>query len=263
MAEGSVTALVLAFGLMMMPQMAIAQSTAIAALPTFSAQAAQGRFEELRNSLSATLRVIILLSMPAALGLILLRQPLVTFLYQRGEFSEHSTSLVAWALAWYAAGLVGHSILEVVSRAFYALHDTRTPVTVGVVAMCLNIVFSFAFVELFDRAGWMPHGGLALANSLATALEVVTLVFLIRKRMGSLKGQRLTAAFWQSGLGILGMAITLSISNRFLSGNSAAMTALGGALIGAAIYFLILLGLKAPEAKQLIEVVKRRFVRSG
>ncbi len=260
---GSVSALVWAFGLMMIPQMAIAQSTAIAALPTFSAQAAEGHLDELRNSISATLRVIILLSMPAAVGLILLRQPLVAMLYQRGEFTEHSTSMVAWALAWYAAGLVGHSILEVVSRAFYALHDTRTPVTVGVIAMALNIGLSFAFAGLFDRIGWMPHGGLALANSLATALEVTTLLLLLSKRMGSINGSRLSAAFGQSGLGVLAMGIGIWLWKFILPGCNVLLLALGGVVVGAAVYNLVLAGLRVPELSQLTGVIRRRFSRGG
>ena len=105
-----------------------------------------------------TLRVVLLLVIPAAAGLILLRFPLVELLYQRGEFTARSTELVAWALLWFAVGLVGHALVEILSRAFYALHDTRTPVTVGVMAMGLNIVFSLLFTDLFTRIGWMPHG---------------------------------------------------------------------------------------------------------
>jgi len=259
LSEGSASALSWAFGLMLIPLMAIAQSTAIAALPTFSTQAAEGRLDELKNSISATLRVIILLSMPASLGLILLRQPLVAMLYQHGKFDEYSTSMVAWALAWYAVGLVGHSILEVVSRAYYALHDTRTPVTVGVIAMGLNIVFSFAFVELFKRIGWMPHGGLALANSLATALEVITLLTLLNSRMSLIDGQHLSSAFRQSGLGILGMGISIWVWEYLLPGNSVFTETLGGVLLGAAVYGAILLSLKTPEVGLVLVAVKRRI----
>jgi putative peptidoglycan lipid II flippase len=259
---GSVSALVFAFGLMMMPQMAIAQSTAIAALPTFSIQASQGRLDELKMSISATLRGIILLSMPAALGLILLRQPLVAFLYQRGEFDENSTTLVAWALAWYAAGLVGHSILELLSRAFYALHDTRTPVSVGVIAMALNIGFSFGLAELFKLMGWMPHGGLALANSLATAFEVITLYALLCKRLGGLNDRGFLLAFLQSGLGVLGMSVAVVIWDQSLGESEVVLTALGGVLLGAVVYGLILMLIKTPEVGQAIRAVKLRFRRN-
>jgi putative peptidoglycan lipid II flippase len=245
-----------------MPQMAIAQSTAIAALPTFSIQASQGRLDELKMSISATLRGIILLSMPAALGLILLRQPLVAFLYQRGEFDENSTTLVAWALAWYAAGLVGHSILELLSRAFYALHDTRTPVSVGVIAMALNIGFSFGLAELFKLMGWMPHGGLALANSLATAFEVITLYALLCKRLGGLNDRGFLLAFLQSGLGVLGMSVAVVIWDQSLGESEVVLTALGGVLLGAVVYGLILMLIKTPEVGQAIRAVKLRFRRN-
>ena len=187
--EGSVTAIQLAFALMLMPQAAIAQSIATAALPTFSAQVANKKLGEMRNSLSATLRGILLLSIPASLGLMLLRKPIVTLLYQRGEFTAYSTELVAWALLWYAAGLIGHAMVEILARAFYALHDTKTPVIVGLITMSLNVLFSYMFSREFMKMGWMPHGGLALANTLATALEMVALVILMRRRLGGLNGE--------------------------------------------------------------------------
>ena len=159
MTFGSVSGLTYGFSLMLMAQAAIAQSVAIAAMPTFSAQHALGQRDEMRTSLAASLRGVIFLALPASLGLMLLRVPLVSTLYQRGEFTAQSTELVAWALLWYAAGLVGHSIMEVLTRAFYAQHDTKTPVIIGTVAMLLNVVFSIAFstslrADRLAPAGW-------------------------------------------------------------------------------------------------------------
>jgi putative peptidoglycan lipid II flippase len=118
----------------------------------------------------------------------LLRQPLVILLYQRGEFDERSVQIVSWALLWYAGGLVGHSIMEVLTRAFYAQHDTRTPVIIGTFAMLLNLVLSITLSRYFERLGWMPHGGLALANSLATALEAAALFIVMRSRLKGMDG---------------------------------------------------------------------------
>ena len=184
---GSLTAIKYAWAIMTMPQVVIAQAIAIAALPTFSGQFARGELSGMRASLAATLRGVILLALPATLGLILLREPLVTVLFQHGVFDARSTQLVSWALLWYTAGLVGHSVVEIVSRAFYAMHDTKTPVLVGTVAMSLNLAFSFLFSAWFERLGWMPHGGLALANSLATALEMVGLLYFMRRRLDGLR----------------------------------------------------------------------------
>lgn len=238
--EGSLTGISLAFPLMIMPQAAIAQAIAIAALPTFSAQAALGKLDEMRSSLAATLRGVLLLAIPASLGLMLLRQPLVALIYQRQAFDERSTLLVAWALLWYAAGLVGHSVVEIVSRAFYALHDTRTPVKIGIAAMSLNLVFSLMFSALFARLGWMPHGGLALANSLATFLEMIALLAVMRRRLNGLGGARVWKAVFQSALAALVMAGALSFWLNWAAGRSAALVTLGGAALGALVYGLML-----------------------
>ncbi|MDH5644126.1 MAG: murein biosynthesis integral membrane protein MurJ, partial [Gemmatimonadota bacterium] len=120
MTSGSVAGLYYGFSLMLMAQAAIAQSVAIAAMPTFSTQHALGKLDEMRTSLAASLRGILLMALPASVGLIILREPLIATLYQRGEFDGQDVQLVAWALLWYAAGLVGHSIMEVLTRAFYA-----------------------------------------------------------------------------------------------------------------------------------------------
>jgi len=125
---------------MLMPQAAIAQSAGTASLPTLSAQVELGKSDDFRQTLSSIVRVMLLLALPATIGLALLRVPLVRVLYERGSFDATSTQMVAWALLWYALGLTGHSLVEVLSRAFYAMHDTKTPVLVGVVAMTGNIL---------------------------------------------------------------------------------------------------------------------------
>ncbi len=254
MPEGSVTGITFAFVLMLMPQAAIAQSIATAAMPTLAAQYARGHIDDVRDSLASILRGILLLSIPAAIGLIMLRVPVVQLLLQRGEFTERSTELVAWALLWYAAGLVGHSVMEVLARAFYALHDTRTPVMVGVVAMTLNVAFSFGFSALFQRIGWMPHGGLALANSLATALETAGLWILMRRRLNGIKGRRILAGFGSTLLGIVGMSITLWLWLAITGGRSPWLVAAGGILIGSVVYGVILALLRVPEIHQILRV---------
>ncbi len=257
MSEGSMVAIDYGFALMMMAQVAIAQSIATAAMPTFAAQYALGKLDDIRASLAAALRGVLLLSLPASLGLILLRVPLVTLLYQRGSFDANSTQLVAWALLWYAAGLVGHSVLEILARAFYAMHDTKTPVLVGAAAMGLNVVFSFAFSALFTKIGWMPHGGLALANSLATALEMAVLLLMMRRRLNGLEGARLGRGLGQAALGTLGMGIGLGLWLMVTATRSALVTALGGVLVGGAVYGLILLLVRVPEVMSVMKFVLR------
>jgi putative peptidoglycan lipid II flippase len=257
MQSGSVAGIQYGFSLMLMAQAAIAQSVAIAAMPTFSAQHALGQRDELRASLAAALRWILLLSAPAAAGLILLRRPIVALLYQRGEFDERMTALVAWALLWYSAGLVGHAMLEVLTRAFYAQRDTRTPVMVGAAAMALNVILSLTLSDLFARSGWMPHGGLALANSLATALEMGILLLLVRNRLGGLDLRKLGSAAVYAGLGVAGVCGALV---PFLARvESAPVAAAGGVAIGAAAYAIVLAVLRVPELRHAFRLVAGRL----
>jgi len=261
MDEGSVVSLTYGFSLMLMAQAAIAQSVAIAAMPTFSAQHALGKVDEMRLSLAASLRGILLMAVPASVGLIILREPLISFLYQRGEFDARDVQLVAWALLWYAAGLVGHSIMEVLTRAFYAQQDTKTPVFIGTVAMGLNVVFSILFSRFFAKIGWFPLGGLALANSLATALEATTLFIFMRKRLKGIEGSSIMNSVWRIGLSAVGLAIGLWIWIRATGGQTRWLVVLGGMFIGGIIYGLGVLILKVPEIRTVLSSIRRRLLR--
>ena len=256
--QGSVTGVYFAFTLMLMPQALIAQSIAIAALPTFSAQFAQNKFDDMRSSLASTVRSVLLLSIPATVGLIILRQPLIEMLYQGGEFTAESTQLVAWALLWYTVGLVGHSVVEILVRAFYAMHDTKTPVLVGVAAMSLNLVLSFAFVALFTRLEWMPHGGLALANSLATTLEMVVLVYLMRGRLQGLEGRGILIAFGKAAFAAAIMALVLVAWTNQAVNQAAWLLVVVGVALGAGAYGIMVLVLGVKEARNLLNSASRR-----
>jgi len=261
MAEGSVSGISYGFALMLMAQAAIAQSIATAAMPTLSSQYALGKLYDIRRSLAAALRGVLLLSLPASLGLIILRVPLIQLLYQRGSFDVHDTQLVAWALFWYAAGLVGHSLLEVLARAFYAMHDTKTPVLVGVAAMTLNVIFSFGFSTLFARLGWLPLGGLALANSLATALEAATLFILMRMRLKSLEGKTVALGGIQSAMATLAMSAVLWGWLRLTADRPAWLSAGGGVILGVGVYGVTALVLGIREVKGVISVIHQRIVK--
>jgi putative peptidoglycan lipid II flippase len=259
MAGGSVFSLTSGFSLMLMAQAAIAQSVATAVMPTFSAQFAQGKLDALRKTLASALRGVILLSVPATAGFILLSVPLVTFLYQRGEFTPETTQMVAWALTWYAAGLVFHSVLEVLVRAYYAMHDTKTPVIVGASAMTLSIILSLVFAPLFQSIGWMPHGGLALAVSVSTALEVSILFLIMRKRLEGILGAHIAKGIAAAALATMGMTAALLFWMWASVSSQAALTTLGGVAIGGTVYGLILILLRVPEVHSLFDMFRRRF----
>jgi putative peptidoglycan lipid II flippase len=258
MMEGSVAALTFGFALMLMTQAVIAQSVATAALPTFSRQAALGKKEEMRNSLGLILRWVLLISIPASAGLVILSIPLVSTLYERGSFTSQDTILVSWALIWYSVGLVGHSLVEILSRAFYALQDTKTPVIIGVVTMSLNILLSLGFTILFTRMNWMPFGGLAFANSFATGLEAVTLFWIMRKRLQGLEGRSVLVGLGQAIGGTLVMSVVLIGWLAWIPSNINLIRLSSGIFIGLFVYGISLWGLKVAEIRSFMAVIFRR-----
>ncbi len=261
MAEGSLAALNWGLTMMLMPQAVIAQAVATAALPTLAAQYALGKLDQVRASLAASLRAILLLALPASLGLILLRQPVVALMMQYGNFDAQSTQMVAWALLWYSAGLVGHCVVEILARAFYALHDTKTPVLVGSAAMGLNVGLSLLLAEWFRRLGLLPHGGLALANSLATGLEALALLWLIQRRLQGLGGRAVWNATVQAALATAGMGLALAGWLRLMQDRSPLLEALGGVVVGGAVYAGLVYLLRVDEARTLTRILAQRLSR--
>jgi len=257
--EGSLSSITFAFQLMLMPEIVIAQAIAIAALPTFSEQAATNRLDELRASFMVTLRGLVFLALPASLGLLLLREPIVALLFQGGEFNIDSTAMVSWALLWYAAGLLSHSVLEIITRAFYAMNDTRTPVLVGIAAMSLNAILSIALASLFTRWGLMPHGGLPLANSIATTLEAGALLLIMRKRLQGLDLAQVRAGLLASLLGAAVMSAAVLGWLHVAGRQSSAAAAIGGIGVGVGVYWVSSFLLRAPEARQLPAILLRKF----
>jgi len=273
--EGVVSALKMGFSLMLLPQGVLAQAVATVLLPTFSAQAARGKQDELRATLDSASRAIWYLTLPATIGLILLSGPIVEMFFQRAAFDSQDAAMVAWALVWYAVGLAAHSLLEIVTRAFYALHDTMTPVGVGGGAMLLNLVLSLALVRGFEWAGgaywsaayrpWMPLGGLALANSLATILETATLSLLLRNRLRSSwtaqTGQQGTQAgsAWRTAVGSAVMAGALWAFMRLAPTQNAWLLGGGGALLGLGSYLGVTLLLRSPEPRFAFAAMRKRL----
>lgn len=250
MPDGSVTAIGWGLTIMLMPQAIIAQAVATAAMPTLAAQYALGQLDEVRASIAASLRGILLLAIPASLGLVLLSQPIVALMMEYGNFTPQSTQMVAWALLWYAAGLVGHCLVEILARAFYALHDTLTPVLVGAAAMGLNVLLSIGLASFFTRWGLQPHGGLALANSLATALEAAVLLGLMGRRLNGLHGRHILGMVGQAGLADLVMAAALGGWLALTGGRAPWVVALGGAALGVTVFGSMALLLGVAEIRQ-------------
>lgn len=257
LSSGSLSALNYAWLLMLLPQGVFAQSIATAIFPTFAAQAATGQVVALRQTFSHLLRTILFLTIPAAVALYLLRVPLVTLLFQRREFTAESTALVGDALQFYAIGLVAHAVVEITVRAFYAMHNTWTPVVVGIGAMLLNIGLSFWWVQP------LGHGGLALANSSATTLEMLCLLWLLRRHIGELNYPQLMGAIGRHfvAAGVMAVAIGGWLQWHTLASAPSwarLVSTLVALLIAAGVYLVTAFLLRSEELRPLLAIVRKR-----
>ncbi|HEX2987435.1 MAG TPA: murein biosynthesis integral membrane protein MurJ, partial [Chloroflexota bacterium] len=180
---GSLAYLDYAWMLTMLPLGVFAMAISTAVFPTLAEQSALDRLDDLRSTFTTALRLILYLTIPASVGLIMLGEPIVRLLLQRGDFSPEATRATAYALGFFAIGLAGQATVEIVDRVFYALHDTRTPVSVAFGAFLINVILSLVLMN------YLSFGGLALANALAGLVEGGTLVMLLGRR---LEGVRLS-----------------------------------------------------------------------
>ena len=188
----------------------IAQSVGTAVFPSLSALAAANDMAGFKDRLAGAMRGVLFLAFPAMVGLILLGSAGDRVLFQRGAWTAEDTAATAWALSFFALGIAGHCLLEVLSRAFYALSDTRTPVLVGVASMISNIILSLIFVHIIGNPASLsrgPFAGLALANSLTTLLEGLTLWLLLRRRIGDLNDRYILNGASRSLAAALGMGV--------------------------------------------------------
>ena len=207
LAKGSVSYLYYADRLIEFPNGVFGVAIATAVLPTLSEQAARRDKAALRETLSFSLRLATFVSMPAAIGLFILAEPIVRVLYERGRFGPVETVGTAAAVAMYALGLVGSSAARILTQAFFALGDTRTPVKVSVFAMALNCAIAATLARP------LGHVGLALAIAVAGTVNAIGLALLLRRRLpgGPIPGARrawLRSASISAGLCLLLVAVT-------------------------------------------------------
>jgi putative peptidoglycan lipid II flippase len=187
--SGAVSALGYAFRLMYMPIGIFSVSVATAAIPDLTRHAAADDRDQMRTTLSFALRLILMLTVPATVGLMVLANPIVELIYERGQFGAGSTVLVATALLFYAPGIIGYSLVKILSPSFYALRDARTPMVVSLMAIGANLVLNLWLNSV------MGFSGLALGTSIAANLNAWLLLWLLRGRITGIDGRRVLLSF--------------------------------------------------------------------
>jgi putative peptidoglycan lipid II flippase len=182
---GAVSWLTYAFRLMYLPIGLFGVSIATAALPAVSRHAAVGDNAGIRMTVSRGLAMMLMLNVPATVGLVVLARPIVELLFEHGRFTASDTEATTAALRLYAVGLVGYSAARIISPTFYALRQSQTAVAVSVATIAANVLLSVSLVAL------MGFRGLALATSIAALGNGGSLVMLLRRRLHGIEGDRL------------------------------------------------------------------------
>ncbi len=185
--NGPVSWLSYAFRFLQLPLGLFGVAVASATLPSVSRSAAIGRTDEFRETISRSLELVLLLTIPSSVGLAVLGRSMVAAVYQQGQFRSHDAQQTAVALAYYAIGLAGYAASKILAPAFYALNDARTPMLVS----CASVGFNLAVAVTLVRVAGMGHAGLALSTSIVALAGAVALFALLRPRIGGIHGARL------------------------------------------------------------------------
>lgn len=260
---GAMSWLNYAFRIMYLPIGLFGVSVASAAMPALSAQAARDDYAAMRDTVSKSLRMMLMLNVPATFGLVALAEPIVRLIFQRGAFTATDTAAVGAALACYAPGLVGYSAVKVASPTFYALKDSRTPVMVSFATVALNVALSLVLVRV------MSYRGLALATALTAMANASILLWLLSKRIHGIDGRRVGVALAKTVVASLVMALAAwfvqrQVANSILPGTAIVFRILQVfAGIGAGVVTLALVArlLRIEEFDQAASRVLGRFRR--
>jgi putative peptidoglycan lipid II flippase len=257
LAEGSVTYLYFADRLVQFPLGIFAIAAATAVLPSLSRQAAIREFDELRKTFAQALKLVFFISIPAMVGLIVLKEPIVILLFQRGEFDAAATQLTAQAVLYYGLGLWAFSAVRIVAATFFAMQDTRTPVIMAVISIIANIILAVVLMKP------LAHGGLALATSLSSMLNLGLLVHALRSKLGSLGWISIAQSACKTllssvgmGLAVWGIAGTVvPTANRTMAGLLGGLAA--SIVIGLCIYGVLSYLVKSQELKSILTEARR------
>jgi len=214
---GAVSWLNYAFRLMYLPIGLFGISIATATLPVVSRHAAQGEEHKVRGTVADGLSLMLMLNVPATVGLLVLATPIVRVLFERAAFTSADTAATAAALQFYAIGLVGYSVVRIASPVFYALGQNRTPVVVSVTTVLVNAALNIALVRV------MGYRGLAFGTSIAALFNATLLLILLSRRLGGVEGRRVAGSFLRIVVASIVMGVTAAAADlagaRWLPGD--------------------------------------------
>ncbi len=247
-----------AFRVYMLPQGVFSVAVATVLFPTLARFAARGAFEDLRATMANGMRQIALFLIPATAAILVLSEPMIRLVYQRGEFDASQTELVATALFWFAFSLPFNGMFLLLTRTFFSLQRPWVPTAIAGLNLVLTAAGALALYGEFEVAG------IVVATAIATAASVIAGAVVLRRQLGGLELGRLLAtavpvtiaAAALAGVSYLVWSLLDEALGRSLWAQVVAMTAALGS--GAAVYAAVVTLLRVPEAAQVRELVRRR-----
>ena len=259
---GPVSWLSYAFRLMQFPIGIFGVAISTATLPVASRAAALENLTEFRRTIASSLRLTLMLTIPSAVGLIVLSQPIIRLIYEHGRFKASDTVQAAEALEYYALGLTAYSAIRVLAPAFYALKDTRIPMAASVLSIFINYFVASLSVKQFG----LGHRGLALSISAVAIVNFALLLFFIRRKLDGIEGRSLMVTF----IKVLAASALMGVVCWFASGQLeirlgtssllARTVAVGiSVTLGVMIFYVAARILKVSELDKMAEAMRRRL----
>jgi putative peptidoglycan lipid II flippase len=273
--DGGASWLSYAFRLMQFPIGVFGVAIGTAAIPTLSRLATHKTYDDFRDTLANALKLVFFLAIPSAFGLVVLSRPIIGLIYERGEFDAFDTNMTAVALAAYSIGLAGYAAIKVLSPAFYALDDAKTPMYVSLASILVHVPASFGLMQLLSNVGVTPerpngfgHAGVALATSIVALVNFGALAILMRRRIGRLNGRDIFITTVKIVIASVAMAIVAFASYRVLEGFlpvkylwvEIAEVFVPMALSGI-VFLLVAKLLGIHELEQAIATIRRKFAK--
>ncbi|MCR4962930.1 MAG: murein biosynthesis integral membrane protein MurJ [Firmicutes bacterium] len=261
--DGVYTALRMANRFMQLPIGVFAVAIAVSFFPTLTRLAAVKEMGEYKRSLSLAIRSVAFILLPSAVGLAVLREPIIRLLFEYSQsFSAANTTLTGQALLFYCIGLVGYGIVQVILRGFYAIQNTVTPVMISVSCIALNILFSILLI------GHWQHIGLAFANSLAGLIQAALLFLFLRLKIGPMDMRRICLSFLKTGAACVLMGLAAWQTSRLLeglmgtAGKMQQALSLGGSIaVAMAVFFVAASLMKMEECALVLNLLKGKLKR--
>ncbi|GIU81709.1 MAG: murein biosynthesis integral membrane protein MurJ [Acidobacteria bacterium] len=272
--EGGISWLQYAFRLMQFPIGVFGVAVGTASVPVLSRMASQNKLVEFRNTLSDSLTLVFLMTVPSACGLIVLGEPIIRLLYSHGgAFKETDVPMTAYALAGYAIGLTGYAAIKVLSPAFYALNDAKTPMLIAVLSILVNALASYFFrnwLSHFHVSAEHPHGlahvGVALATSSVALVNFFALAAIMRRRIKGLNGRKIASAFFKIAIASAIMSISTWLLFSWLHSQLKASSLIAKAIeclipvaFGVIVFFLSAKLLKVEEVNKIYRAFAKKL----